>query len=86
MSGKNVTEAAAGMPASFRPDGEACKQYWRLYWAWVRAPERERPVHLGRLRDHLAVCGCRLGLGGRWSPMEDPIHEDEKAGGWDVSS
>lgn len=92
----NETHTPAGnfqnlsLPKNLR----ACTQYWRIYFAWVNAGEKERPTWLARLRDHLGVCGCRMGLGGRtptgvrseWSPMDEPIHEDEKAGGWDVQS
>jgi hypothetical protein len=62
---------------------QACAEYWRLYLAWVRAPERGQDALRARMTAHIEVCGCRMGLGGKWSPLHDPIHEDEKAGGWE---
>lgn len=47
------------------PEAKACAIYWRLYWAWIQAPEKQREAHRERLTDHISVCGCRMGMGGR---------------------
>jgi hypothetical protein len=75
---------AASTPILSRPDGRACPEYWRLYLAWVRAPAGQQDALRARMRDHIAVFGCRLGLGGKWSPLHEDEIKDEKAGGWNV--
>lgn len=81
MSETNISAVSTPILFSTRA-WRACPEYWRLYLAWVDAPERARDGIRAKMRDHIAVCGCRMGLGGKWSPMDEPIHEDEKSGGW----
>lgn len=92
--GPNEITAGAGSSRN-----SSSPEYWRLYRAWVGALERAEGA-LGRDRArlegeaeeirkkmtaHVAVHGHWTGLiGGKWSPLDEPIHEDEKAGGWDV--
>jgi hypothetical protein len=76
------TQAGCTQISSFT---DACPQYWRIYRAWVQAAERDRPVLQAKLTQHISVCGCRMGLGGTWSPLHETEIKDEKAGGWDVS-
>ena len=49
----------------------ACAIYWRLYWAWIEAPEAARERHHERLTEHIKVCGCRMGMGGRQDETEN---------------
>jgi hypothetical protein len=73
---------AASSQRSSSPSGNACPEYWRLYLAWVQTEPGRQDTIRARMTAHIAVCGCRMGLGGKWSPMDEPIHEDEKSGGW----
>lgn len=81
-SGANTPAASSQRSSS--PSGNACPEYWRLYLAWIAAPERARDGIRARMTAHIAVCGCRMGLGGKWSPLDEEHIQDEKSGGWDV--